>query len=43
MSIPGDMLQIYADMLSKEVEYETLGKTEYMVNKIYFVTRNLIE
>lgn len=43
MSIPRDMLQIYADMLSKEADYETLGKTEYMVNKIYFVTRNLIE
>lgn len=34
MTIHGDMLQIYADMLAKEVEYEILRKTEYIENKI---------
>ena len=34
MSIHGDILEIYADMLAKEVDYEILRKTEYIENKI---------
>lgn len=34
MTIHGDMLQIYADILAKEVDNEILRKTEYIENKI---------